>query len=733
MRLSATELLAQLNDEQGQVVTYCEGPMLVLAGAGSGKTRAVTYKVAWLLAEENYLPHEILAVTFTNKAAQEMKNRVVKLVGLPGNGVEVGTFHSVCARILRQHADKIGFTSSFGILDTDDGRVLMRHVIREMGLDDKNTFPPARIHSLADQLQNRRLTPAAWLGQVTDPGQKAWRSHVVTILAAYDARKRGLNMMDFTDLLERTEALLRDHEEVRQYYNRKFRYVIVDEMQDTNATQLALLRLLVGPHRHLCAVGDDDQSIYGWRGARIENMLEFEKAFPGARIVRMEQNYRSTNTILSAAHSVIYRNKRRRPKKLWTENAVGDPVRVAQTDSESDEAMKVAALLRKHHAAGMPYRQMAVLYRTNAQSRPFEEILARANLPYVVIGGLRFYERAEIKDTLAYLRLVNNPRDELAFRRIVNNPPRGIGDGALEKLAALPGGPEITLYQKAQSLAQAEVKEKWHGPLLKFVEMIEGFRSQVGNYSIRDLAIHILEKSGYYERLEASDPLERESRSENLGQLMNGIAQYEEDRQDWEVERQPTLQGYLEDVALLTDVDLWKEEQDRVPLMTVHAAKGLEFDVVFVVGMEEGLFPYERANDEWADVEEERRLFYVALTRAAKQVYLFYSGMRRKYGQTMECTISPFLEELDPSVIKVEGAKTRRSFSEVLASRSAPPRPEYGRPAEAPNTGWTGRMVSHPRYGRGQVMATMGAGSKLILVVRFGKDIATVLESECQG
>lgn len=733
MRLSATELLAGLNDEQGQVVTYCEGPMLVLAGAGSGKTRAVTYKVAWLLAEENYLPHEILAVTFTNKAAQEMKNRVVKLVGLPGNGVEVGTFHSVCARILRQHADKIGFTSSFGILDTDDGRVLMRHVIREMGLDDKNSFPPARIHSLADQLQNRRLTPVAWVGQVTDLPQKAWRSQVVTILETYDARKRSLNMMDFTDLLERTEGLLRGHEEVRQYYNRKFRYVIVDEMQDTNATQLELLRLLVGPHHHLCAVGDDDQSIYGWRGARIENMLEFEKAFPGARVVRMEQNYRSTNTILAAAHSVIHRNKRRRPKKLWTENVVGEPVRVAQTDSESDEAMKVAALLRKHHAGGMPYRQMAVLYRTNAQSRPFEEILARAHLPYVVVGGLRFYERAEIKDALAYLRLVNNPRDELAFRRIVNNPPRGIGDGALEKLAALPGGGEITLYQKAQSLAQAEVKEKWHGPLLKFVEMIEGFRSQVANYSIRDLAIHILERSGYYERLEAADPLERESRSENLGQLMNGIAQYEEDRQDWEVDRQPSLQGYLEDVALLTDVDLWKEEQDRVPLMTVHAAKGLEFDVVFVVGMEEGLFPYERGGDEWADVEEERRLFYVALTRAAKQVYLFYSGMRRKYGQTMECAVSPFLKELDPSVIKAEGAKARRSFSEVLASRLASPRPEYGRPAEAPNAGWTGRMVSHPRYGKGQVMATMGAGSKLILVARFGKDIATVLASECQG
>lgn len=731
MRLSATEILAHLNDEQCNVVTWCEGPMLVLAGAGSGKTRAVTHKIAWLLAEEGYLPHEILAVTFTNKAAQEMKKRVVKLVGLPGNGVEMGTFHAVCARILRQNAEKIGFSASFGILDTDDGKVLMRHVIRDLQLDDKTAFPPARLHSIADSLLNRRTLVSDWVLETSDSGQRAWRQMAAQILGAYENRKQSLNMMDFSDLLDRTERLLRDFPEVRAEYNRRFRYVIVDEMQDTNATQLELLKLLVGPHLHLCAVGDDDQSIYGWRGARIENMLEFEKAFPGARIVRMEQNYRSTNSILEAAHSVIHHNRRRRPKKLWTENSQGEPLRMLQTDSDSDEAMKVASFIQRHHADGIAYRQMAVLYRTNAQSRSFEEILAQRSIPYVVVGGLRFYERAEIKDALAYLRLVNNPRDELAFRRIVNTPPRGIGDVSLEKLAALTGNADDTLYQKACSLRTAEHPEKWHGALVKFVELIERCRSMAPTMSIKDLLLHVLEESGYYERLEALDELERESRGQNLGQLVSGIAQYEEEREALEDGKRATLASYLEDVALLTDVDLWKEEQDRIPLMTVHAAKGLEFEVVFVVGMEEGLFPY-RGREGDQDVEEERRLFYVALTRAAKQVYLLHSGMRRQYGQVMECTVSPFLGELDPSVVRTEGRRSRRSFQQAYAGKRQPEQTAPGREPDPPSA-WTGRYVSHPRYGRGKVLATMGAGASLVLVAKFGSDIATVPASECDG
>lgn len=722
-----SDLIADLNDVQKEVVTHCDGPVLVLAGAGSGKTRAVIHKVAWLLKERHFFPMSVLAVTFTNKAAGEMRNRLRNLIGPPAQGLELGTFHSICARHLRRHAPLVGYSSSYIIYDADDVVVLFRQIARDLNLDPKKFRPQSLAHTL-DAVRNMEMGVAEWIE--TGPGSPSWRARAGQAFLEFEKRKQAQDAMDFSDLLYKMRDVLKENEEVRNWYHDRFQYVLVDEMQDTNRIQLELLRLVLGPHQRICAVGDDDQSIYGWRGARVENMLEFDDIFPGTKVLRMEQNYRSSKTILQAANSVITHNRKRRSKKLWTDNDEGSRIRLFQTDSEGDEAARIAQLVAEHHTAGVPYRQMAVFYRTNAQSRSFEELFAREKIPHIVVGGIRFYERAEVKDALAYLRVMANPKDELALLRIINNPPRGIGKGAISNLRMQAASGGCSLYEAALKLAAEQPDERWAVNVTGFASAMEGWRTVAGKMPLGDLLTRVLEESGYVKRLEEADSIESESRLENLEALVASITEYEERNEE------PTLHSYLEQIALITDIDLWTEEMDRVPLMTVHAAKGLEFDMVFISGMEQELFPHS-SHMTGPELEEERRLFYVALTRARKQVAITHARSRFRFGQTSFPALSQFVREIDGDTIEAVGQAQRQSFQQALMDRiqrRKPTAPQERKVVRRPrvasagaDSGLTGRIVTHAVHGRGRVLATVGAGDNCQAVVRFdnGK-LATV-------
>ena len=713
METADNPILAGLNEVQRDIVVDCDGPMLVLAGAGSGKTRAVTHKIAYLLQEHHFMPYRVLAVTFTNKAAAEMRERVKKLAGPPATGLELGTFHSVCARLLRRHADLLGHTSSFVIYDTDDAGVLMRQIVRDRDLDPKK-YNPKRLASTFDTLRSHNVALETW---VSDAGwDSAFREQAKELFEVYEKRKLELDAMDFTDLLHKMHKLLAEHREVREHYQERFEYVIVDEMQDTNHVQLELLKLLVGEHSRICAVGDDDQSIYGWRGARVENMLGFETAFVGARVVRMEQNYRSTQTILKAAHSVIANNERRHRKKLWTENPAGDLLGVVEADTEGDEAVKVARRIRQLvDREGLAARELAVFFRTNAQSRSFEEEFARKRIPYIVVGGMRFYERAEVKDALAYLRVIQNTRDEVSLLRIINRPTRGIGDKAIQKLRERAYDQATSLYDAALNLRQEEPQERWCKAVVAFIEKVEGWRALAqDSMGVSELLMQVLEGSGYIAKLETLETVEAESRLENLQQLVAGIVEQEDKVEGL------TLQDYLEQVALITDIDSWSEDREHVPLMTVHAAKGLEFDVVFATGMEEGLFPHRNhSTDE--EVAEERRLFYVALTRARKHVVISHAKSRVRFGEWEYMKPSRFLGEMDPELLEAEGTRPRGSFRDAMGGgyqptvrRRRPSRESIG-VRQASGARRSGERVRHQKHGDGKVLAAVGEQ----LVIKF--------------
>ncbi len=755
-------ILESLNEVQREIVTSCDGPMLVLAGAGSGKTRAVTHKIAWLLSRLHYMPWRVLAMTFTNKAAGEMRERVKKLVGLPAEGLDMGTFHSMCARMLRRHADLLGYTSHFLIFDADDSAVLMRQVVDQLNLDRKR-FAPKALCGAYDSLRSHGKSVEHWVKSSRHEGE--WRQKAAMAFAQYEVQKRRLDAMDFTDLMDRMLDLLTEHEDVRNLYRERFQYVLVDEMQDTNGVQLRLLERLVGPHMRICAVGDDDQSIYGWRGARVENMLEFGQTFPGTRIMRMEQNYRSTRTIIDAAHEVIANNRRRHAKKLWTENQDGDELVLVTADSEGDEARRLSALVKKLSGDGTALRKMAVFFRTNAQSRSFEEELARQGIPHVVVGGMRFYERAEVKDTLAYLRLVANERDDVSFVRIANKPARGIGDNALEKLRDVAVEKNVPLLVVARELAATQTPERWVKSLAAFVRLVDGWKSLAPGTAVAELAQEVLKTSGYVQKMESLDRIEAESRLANLDQLITAMTEFQRIHPDG------SLTDYLEQVALITDIDLWQEDQDRLPLMTVHAAKGLEFDVVFATGMEEGLFPYE-SHVSSGEVEEERRLFYVALTRARQKVVVSWARSRARFGEWSFSKMSRFVGEIPDGLLSRGELPKRRSFAEVMGGEAPPPlgatplappprgaaagasahevaegsaseaaaspggggtpkarsgsgRVERRRPRAAseptalPGPSWTGKKVSHRGHGDGRVLAVVGSGAKALAVVRF--------------
>jgi len=635
--------LTGLNEPQREAVTTTEGPLLVLAGAGTGKTAALTARLAHLIATRRAYPSEILAVTFTNKAAREMKERVGRLIGEAVEGMPwLGTFHAIGAKMLRRHAELIGLQSNFTILDTDDQLRLLKQLIQAEGLDEKR-WPARQLAGLIDQWKNKGLSPAD-IGAAdaelyaNGKGQKMY--------AAYQARLAALNACDFGDLLLLPLVLLRRERDVLEQYRRRFRYIMVDEYQDTNSAQYLWLRLLAQEHRNICCVGDDDQSIYSWRGAEVANILRFEKDFPGAKIVRLEQNYRSTPHILGAAAGLIAGNAARLGKTLWTEVAEGEKVRVLGVWDGPEEARTVGDEIEARQREGIPLDAFAILVRAQFQTREFEDRFIQIGLPYRIVGGFRFYERAEIRDALAYLRLVAQPADDLAFERIVNVPKRGLGDKAVEKIHRLARADDIPLLAAAARIIDSdELTPQARRALSGFIAGVARWRDMASSLPHAELARNILDESGYTAMLQAERTAEAAGRLENLSELARAMEDYE------------TLGAFLEHVSLVMDNDT-AEDSARVTIMTIHAAKGLEFGHVFLPGWEEGVFPSQRALDEGglSALEEERRLAYVAITRARRRCVILHAANRRIYGQWTSSIPSRFIDELPPDHVEQENS-----------------------------------------------------------------------------
>jgi len=628
-------LLTALNAPQRQAVQHGDGPLLILAGAGSGKTRTLTHRVAWLIHEAKVAPWQILAVTFTNKAAAEMKERLEKLLGseaLPW----VATFHATCVRILRREIEVLGFTPAFTIYDDQDQERLLKSILDEFGIPEKSLRPRAAA-TFIDGAKNRGLLP----GDL--PADDFATTQLVKIYARYQQRLQQANALDFGDLLLQTVRLFREQPQVLQRWRERFRYLLVDEFQDTNAIQYELVRKLGEVHRNLCVVGDDDQSIYRWRGAEIGNILGFERDFPGCVTIRLEQNYRSTQTILDAAGEVVAQNRGRKGKTLWTENPAGEPIGLEALPDDLEEARFVAAEIVRLHGAGRHLRDIAVFYRTNAQSRVLEESLRSQNLPYVMFGGLKFYARMEVKDILAYLRLLVNPADSLALRRIINVPPRGIGAVTISRIAEREDAAGGLLAACRLALEEGTIGGAAASRVAEFLALLDGFRERLDTQPYPQLAADLIEESGYGPLLREERTEEARGRLENLEALLAGMEEH--------AGSEGSLADYLEQVALITDLDAYDPSLDRVTLMTLHAAKGLEFPVVFMTGMEEGLFPHSRASSSQEELEEERRLCYVGMTRAMEKLYLSHARRRRVYGTFQYNPPSPFLAEIPPRLL----------------------------------------------------------------------------------
>ena len=643
-----------LNPPQREAVLHLEGPLLVLAGAGSGKTRVITYRIANLI-RHGVAPYNILAVTFTNKAAGEMRQRAEALLDKHAKGLWVGTFHSICARLLRQYGEVVGLSRNFVIYDDDDQIALLRRILKDENLNDK-LYAPKDIRWHIDQAKNDGLGPGEY------EGKDYFTDRVERLYEIYQQRLGEADAADFGDLLRLTVRLLREDKELAGYLADRFRHLLVDEFQDTNKVQYDLVSLLSARHRNLCVVGDDDQSIYGWRGANIANILGFEEDHPRAKVVKLEQNYRSTQVILSAASEVIKLNPGRKEKTLWTDKKGGELISCHMCGDERDEARHVQSTIRQLCASeGRRLGDFALFYRTHAQSRGLEEALRGATppVPYVVVGGVRFYDRAEIKDVLAYLRVLVNPADDTALLRIINVPSRGIGNSSIDKVEAYRQEQGLTTFLEAARRCTAEdgpavIRTGPRRKLASFCKLIDGLMDQLGSVSLSALAESVMERSGYLERLAIAGTDETRARLENLMELVNGLRDYEESEQE------PTLVGFLEKVALVSNVDNYNEQEGQVTLMTVHSAKGLEFPVVFIVGLEEGLFPHSRSLDDPEQMEEERRLAYVAITRARERLYLTHTRQRTVFGNTRPSVASEFIRHIPDELLKRSGSSASR-------------------------------------------------------------------------
>ncbi len=737
------ELLKNLNTPQRDAVLHGEGPILILAGAGSGKTRVITNRIAYLIRERDVNPWNIMAVTFTNKAAREMAERVGKM--LKGGELPlIATFHAACGRILRRDIHHLGFLPSFAIYDDRDSERLLKDVIAEMDLDEKR-FAVKAVSGKIDDFKNRGLFPE----DITPPPPRdVYTRTVISIYGAYQERLKKCNALDFGDMLLQTVRLLTRIPEVLSYYQERFRWLLVDEYQDTNPVQYRLIRLLAGDRRNLCVVGDDDQSIYSWRGADIRNILEFEKDFPGVVIIRLEQNYRSSAIILAAAGAVVQQNFGRKGKTLWTENPPGEPICYERVESDREEARFVSREIARLRSGSIPLNEMAVFYRTNAQSRLIEEALVGSAIPYHIVGGVRFYSRMEVKDILAYLRVLDNPADEVSLKRIINVPARGIGTTTIDKIslhAARQGGRFCDALQEAtgDGLLAAAARSK----VATFIALLERFREAAAASSLADLARSVMEESGYLERLKNSRDEDDAERLENLEQLLAAIDEFSEKNPE------SGLSEFLEQVSLVSDLEQGEAGQPSVTLMTLHAAKGLEFKAVFMIGMEEKLFPHGRSLDDLDGMEEERRLCYVGMTRARERLYLLNARRRYLFGQEQFNPPSRFLQDIPRELLSESIAQNapftgRYGGDSTTVRKETPPRPAaYTRsrggegapahnlasvatfdndielipePCEEHDGVVLGMKVRHGKFGLGTIRKIEGEGDGQKVIVWFG-------------
>lgn len=650
-----------LNKPQKEAVFHTEGPLLILAGAGSGKTRVLTHRIAYLIEEKGVNPWNILAITFTNKAAEEMRQRVDSLVGIGAESIWVSTFHSMCVRILRRYIDRLGYDNRFTIYDTDDQKTLMKEVCRKTDIDTKR-FKERMLLSVISSAKNEMILPEEF---ELNAGGDFVQLKIAKVYKEYEAQMRANNALDFDDLLVKTVQLLETQPDVRENYQERFRYIMVDEYQDTNTVQFRLVSLLAGKYRNLCVVGDDDQSIYKFRGANIRNILDFEKEFSDAKVIKLEQNYRSVGNVLEVANSVIRNNKGRKEKTLWTDNEKGEKIRLRQFDTAYDEAQFIAEDIKDETAQGANYSDHAVLYRTNAQSRLLEEKFVAMNIPYKIVGGINFYSRREIKDVLSYLKTIDNGKDDLAVRRIINVPKRGIGLTTINRIQESAAARGIGVYDALSAPDLIPGIGRSASKLDSFAALIEYFKGRSEESGVTDLLTEVIEKTGYTESLEADDPEELEARVQNIDELVSKAAVYEESCSD-RGER-PTLSGFLEEVALVADIDSVAEDRDYVILMTLHSAKGLEFPHVYLAGMEDGLFPsyMSISGDDPEELEEERRLCYVGVTRAEEKLTLTCARMRLVRGERQYNSMSRFIKEM-PSAL-IDTGKREGGFSQNVS------------------------------------------------------------------
>lgn len=725
-----TDYLESLNEPQREGVINTEGPCMLIAGAGSGKTRVLTYRIAYLIQNKGVDPFNIMALTFTNKAAKEMRDRIENVVGRDARNLYMGTFHSVFARILRAEAHHLGYPSNFTIYDTDDSKTLLKNIVKEMGLDD-TLYKPSTVYNRISAAKNRLIGWEEYLNNVELMGDDAanMRPEIGKIFKTYSQRCFKAGAMDFDDLLFNTDKLFKEHLEVLNKYQHRIHYILVDEFQDTNLCQYFIIRKLASVRQNICVVGDDAQSIYAFRGADITNILNFERDYPDLRIIKLEQNYRSTQNIVNAANSVIKKNRAQLPKNVWTENEEGSLIELIKAVSDNEEGRLVASsIFEEKMQHQLKFSDFVILYRTNSQSRAIEEALRRMNIKYKIVGGLSFYQRKEIKDLLAYLRFALNQQDEASFRRIINLPKRGIGDSTIDKIIVAANDHDITIWevlQKSNSFLGGRVA----GPIEDFVNMIKRFTLDTQRKDAYDAAFEIAKGSGLLRELYEDKTVEGLSRHENVQELLNAIKEFVDDpeRQD------KSLGSFLQEVSLITGQDEDKDKDpEKVTLMTIHMAKGLEFKYVYIVGLEEDLFPSQMMLSSRAELEEERRLFYVAITRAQKRLFLSYALTRYRYGRLKNCEPSRFLDDIDQRFIKVSTkfstyestpspnyAKSLiNGIKKTISSTPTPTKTTY-KPSEdfAPSDTSAlkeGMKVEHPKFGYGVVvqMDTTGADRK---------------------
>lgn len=731
--MNKEELLKGLNDRQYDAVTYTDGPVLVIAGAGSGKTKVLTTKIAYLIENKGLKPYQILAITFTNKAAKEMKTRVKSMVESDEKDLWIGTFHSICVRILRQYISKVGFESSFTICDEDDKEKLIKEIMKDLNIDDKQ-LPLKTVMFEIGSAKDKMIEPDKY---IKDNKDNFRLEKVGVIYKIYQERLKNNNCIDFDDIINLTIKVMINNPEILEKLQNKFKYILVDEYQDTNKSQFTLISLLASGHGNICVVGDESQSIYGWRGADISNILNFEKEFSGTKVIKLEQNYRSTQTILNAANEVIKKNKSKLDKNLWTENGEGNKIKYCLCDNEYDEARYIVGQINKlRREEYYKFSDFAVLYRMNAQSRAIEEVLIRENIPYKIIGGLKFYSRKEIKDIVAYLRLIQNNNDSISLKRIINEPKRGIGNTTLENLHSVAIQNEVSLMQVINNLEEYNI-DKISSSMIQFRDMIKDFNDKKDKITVSELIEYVLDRTGYLRMLDESKKDEA-NRIENIQELLGVSIEFENENAE------ANLEMFLENIALVSDTESEEEERDSITLMTLHTAKGLEFPAVFLIGMEEGLFPSGRALLEEREIEEERRLCYVGITRAKEILHLSHASCRTMYGSTSCNQPSRFLDEIPDKYYEEKQARPKAKTPDNYTSNVRVVSTEKGY-AEKPKFGISidsffknvrnenntkkesvvvgeykeGQFVEHKKFGKGKIVSLEPENDDLKLEIMF--------------